>query len=93
MSKLSAPLKALIDAAHARPNTLPASAKIRGVYESLRREAAAKNVGLAAWLSLSVSLDNRIRYCAADGLLTFTDRRDDDDEFRRVAHYPLQSRG
>jgi hypothetical protein len=56
MSKLSASLKALIGAAHARPNTLPAPPRIRSVYERLRQEAAAKNVGTTAWLSMSVSI-------------------------------------
>jgi hypothetical protein len=55
MSKLSQPLKALIGASFARPNTLPASPQIRSVYEKLRKEAAAKDVGSPAWLTLSVS--------------------------------------
>jgi hypothetical protein len=56
MSKLSQPLKALIAAASARPNTLPASPQIRSVYERLRKEAAAKNVGTSSWLTISVCL-------------------------------------
>ncbi|KAH8665257.1 hypothetical protein BGZ60DRAFT_411068 [Tricladium varicosporioides] len=55
MSKLSATLKALISAPFARPNTLPASPKIRSVYERLRQEAFAKNVGSPAWLTLSTA--------------------------------------
>jgi hypothetical protein len=56
MSKLSQPLKALIAAASARPNTLPASPQIRSVYDRLRKEAAAKNVGTSSWLTISVCL-------------------------------------
>ena len=55
MSKLSPALKALIGAPFARPSTLPASPRIRSVYEGLRREASSKNVGVPAWLTLSVS--------------------------------------
>ncbi|TVY43170.1 Dol-P-Man:Man(5)GlcNAc(2)-PP-Dol alpha-1,3-mannosyltransferase, partial [Lachnellula occidentalis] len=55
MSKLSPALKALISAPHARPNTLPAPPKVRAVYERLRQEAAAKNVGVPAWLTLSTA--------------------------------------
>ncbi len=54
MSKLSPALKALIAAPFARPNTLPATPHIRSVYERLRQEAEAKNVGVPAWLTLSV---------------------------------------
>jgi len=56
MSKLSAPLKALIAASHARPNTLPASPQIRAVYERLRVEATSNNVGAESWLTISVCL-------------------------------------
>ena len=56
MSKLSEPLKALINAAHAKPNTLPAPKNIRSVYERLATEAGSKQVGLPAWLTASVSL-------------------------------------
>lgn len=55
MSKLSPKLKALINAPFARPNTLPASPRIRGVYEESRREAREKDVGVPAWLAVSVS--------------------------------------
>jgi hypothetical protein len=55
MSKLSSSLKALISAPFARPNTLPATPRIRSVYKQLRDEASAKNVGAPAWLTLSVS--------------------------------------
>jgi len=55
MSKLSSSLKALIGAPFARPNTLPASPRIRSVYEGLRNEASSKNVGAPAWLTLSTA--------------------------------------
>lgn len=55
MSKLSEPLKALINAAHAKPNTLPAPRNIRSVYEKIASNAAAKKVGMPAWLTASVS--------------------------------------
>ncbi|TVY32014.1 Dol-P-Man:Man(5)GlcNAc(2)-PP-Dol alpha-1,3-mannosyltransferase, partial [Lachnellula subtilissima] len=55
MSKLSPTLKALISAPHARPNTLPAPPAVRSVYERLRQEAVAKNVGMPAWLTLSTA--------------------------------------
>lgn len=55
MSKLSPSLKALIHAPFAKPNTLPAPPRIRSVYEALRKDASAKNVGVPAWLTLSVS--------------------------------------
>ena len=54
MSKLSEPLKALINAAHAKPNTLPAPKNIRSVYERLATEAGSKKIGLPAWLTASV---------------------------------------
>lgn len=56
MSKLSASLKALIAAPYARPNTTPASPRVRQVYEAIKKEAQSKNVGVPAWLSLSVCL-------------------------------------
>ena len=56
MSKLSSALKTLIGASFARPNTLPATPSIRSVYERLRKEAAAKDVGESPWLTLSVRL-------------------------------------
>lgn len=56
MSKLSASLKALIAAPYARPNTTPSSPRVRQVYEALRTEAKRNNVGVPAWLSLSVRI-------------------------------------
>ncbi|KAF2482808.1 hypothetical protein BDY17DRAFT_325062 [Neohortaea acidophila] len=55
MSKLSEPLKALINAAHAKPNTLPAPRNIRSVYEKIASNAAAKKVGMPAWLTASAA--------------------------------------
>ena len=55
MSKLSESLKAVINAAHAKPNTTPAPKNIRSVYERLASNAASKKVGLPAWLTASVS--------------------------------------
>jgi hypothetical protein len=54
MSKLSEPLKALINAAHARPNTIQAPKQIGSLYQKIAQEAASKNVGLPAWLTASV---------------------------------------
>ncbi|KAK3111507.1 hypothetical protein LTR53_013188 [Teratosphaeriaceae sp. CCFEE 6253] len=55
MSKLSEPLKALINAAHARPNTTPAPRHIASVYERIARDAGSKQVGLPAWLTASTA--------------------------------------
>ncbi|KAI6838788.1 hypothetical protein KC340_g4018 [Hortaea werneckii] len=54
MSKLSEPLKAFINAAHARPNTTPAPRHIGSVYEKVAQDASAKSVGMPAWLTASV---------------------------------------
>lgn len=55
MSKLSEPLKQFINAAHARPNTIPAPKGVSGVYERIAREAGERKVGVKAWLCASVS--------------------------------------
>ncbi|KAJ8603948.1 hypothetical protein MRB53_042015 [Persea americana] len=54
MSRLSEPLKALINAAHARPGPVPAPANAFALYEKIAADAAAKKVGLPAWLCASV---------------------------------------
>lgn len=54
MSKLSEPLKALINASHARPGTVKAPRNIRSVFEKIAQEATSRNVGLPAWLGASV---------------------------------------
>ncbi|KAK3636142.1 hypothetical protein LTR56_014305 [Elasticomyces elasticus] len=56
MSKLSEPLKAFINAAHARPNTTPAPRHIKSVYEKIAKDAGSKQVGMPAWLTASVWL-------------------------------------
>lgn len=55
MSKLSAPLKALIAAPHARPNTLPAPPGISQTYSAVARAAQAKGVGLKTFLTFSAA--------------------------------------
>lgn len=55
MSKLSASLKALINAPAARPHTVPAPSNIAHVYRTIQQTAAAKNVSQPSWLALSVS--------------------------------------
>ncbi|EON66827.1 hypothetical protein W97_06229 [Coniosporium apollinis CBS 100218] len=55
MSKLSAPLKALINTPAARPGTTPAPRHIKAAYEKIEREAASNNVGRPAWLALSTA--------------------------------------
>jgi len=55
MSKLSPPLKSLINAAFARPGTVAAPAGIRSVYEKIGSEAASKDVGLPYWLTISTA--------------------------------------
>nr|POF17967.1 dol-p-man:man(5)glcnac(2)-pp-dol alpha-1,3-mannosyltransferase [Quercus suber] len=54
MSKLSEPLKAFINATHARPNTTPAPKQIVSIYENIASDARFKNVGMPAWLSASL---------------------------------------
>jgi len=55
MSKLSPSLKSLINAPFARPGAVGAPKNIKSVYESIAKEAEAKNVGTPAWLSIAVS--------------------------------------
>ena len=55
MSKLSEPLKALINASHARPNTIKAPSNIASIYTSIATSAATKNVGVPAWLTLTTA--------------------------------------
>ncbi|KAK4503212.1 hypothetical protein PRZ48_006640 [Zasmidium cellare] len=55
MSKLSEPLKAFINAAHARPNTVPAPRNILNVYEKIAKDAAKNKVGLSGWLCASTA--------------------------------------
>ncbi|KAK0817953.1 hypothetical protein LTR91_005347 [Friedmanniomyces endolithicus] len=55
MSKLSEPLKAFINAAHARPNTTPAPRHIASVYEKIAKDAGSKKVGMPVWLTVSTA--------------------------------------
>ena len=55
MSKLSEPLKALINAAHSKPHTLPAPHQIGAVYSRFADDAVSKKIGLPAWLTASVT--------------------------------------
>ncbi|KAF2645584.1 hypothetical protein P280DRAFT_123217 [Massarina eburnea CBS 473.64] len=55
MSKLAPGLKALINAAHARPGPIPAPRHIQDVYKKIEREATAKKLGRPSWLALSTA--------------------------------------
>lgn len=87
MSKLSEPLKALINAAHAKPNTTPAPKHIRSVYERIANNAASKKVGFPAWLTASVSTT---RLTARVVLIESLDCRHFYDEFARLVIGTLQ---
>ena len=62
MSKLSEPLKALINAAHAKPDTIPAPKNVKSVYERIASDASAKQVGLPAWLTASVRMTRHVEH-------------------------------
>jgi hypothetical protein len=55
MSKLSESLKALINAAHARPGTTPAPRQISSLYDRISKDASSKQVGPPAWLTVSTA--------------------------------------
>ncbi|CAK1364409.1 Dol-P-Man:Man(5)GlcNAc(2)-PP-Dol alpha-1,3-mannosyltransferase [Cercospora beticola] len=55
MSKLSEPLKQFINAAHAKPNTIPAPKNVISVYERIASDAKTNKVGLPAWLCASTA--------------------------------------
>ncbi|KAF2180018.1 hypothetical protein K469DRAFT_593791 [Zopfia rhizophila CBS 207.26] len=55
MSKLSPSLKALINAAHARPGPIPAPKHIESIYSKIEREATARKVGRPSWIALSTA--------------------------------------
>ncbi|KAJ5811872.1 conserved mitochondrial protein [Penicillium riverlandense] len=55
MSKLSQPLKALINSPHARPDTIPAPPQIKSLYEKIARDASSKDIALSTWLSLTTA--------------------------------------
>jgi len=54
MSKLSAPLKALINAPFARPGPRPAPAQVQELFEAIANDAAIRNLGPKSWLTVSV---------------------------------------
>ncbi|OAP60711.1 hypothetical protein AYL99_05713 [Fonsecaea erecta] len=55
MSKLSEPLKQLINAAHALPGTLKAPPSIRSTYSRIAASARDKGVGIPAWVTFSTA--------------------------------------
>ncbi|KAF2145858.1 uncharacterized protein K452DRAFT_349245 [Aplosporella prunicola CBS 121167] len=55
MSKLSAPLKALIHAPFARPDVTAAPKAIRAVYQSIAKDAAARDVAKPCWLTIATA--------------------------------------
>jgi hypothetical protein len=55
MSKLSEGLKALINAAHARPNVTKAPANISQIYTSIAQSARSHSVGTPAWLTIATA--------------------------------------
>ncbi|ETN36543.1 uncharacterized protein HMPREF1541_08821 [Cyphellophora europaea CBS 101466] len=55
MSKLSEGLKALINAAHARPNVTKAPTNIKSIYSQIAESARSHNVGTPAWLTISTA--------------------------------------
>lgn len=55
MSKLSEGLKALINAAHARPNLTTAPANIKSIYSQISESAKSHNVGVPAWLTIATA--------------------------------------
>ncbi|KAG8676285.1 hypothetical protein FPOAC2_02379 [Fusarium poae] len=55
MSKLSAPLKALINAPFARPGPRPAPAQVQELFEAIANDAAIRNLGPKSWLTVSAA--------------------------------------
>lgn len=55
MSKLGASVKALINAAHARPGPVAAPRQIQSVYKKIEQEAKAHKLGRPSWLALSTA--------------------------------------
>lgn len=56
MSKLSDGLKALINASHARPGYTRAPSNIKSIFTQLAQDAKSKDIGLPAWVTISVSI-------------------------------------
>jgi hypothetical protein len=55
MSKLSEPLKQLINAAHALPGTLKAPPNVRNTFSRIATSAKDKGVGVPAWLTITTA--------------------------------------
>ncbi|PWY86801.1 hypothetical protein BO70DRAFT_378441 [Aspergillus heteromorphus CBS 117.55] len=55
MSKLSSPLKALINSPAARPHTVPAPRHIESVYKKIQHQAQSKSLSQSSWLALSTA--------------------------------------
>lgn len=55
MSKLSEPLKALINAGFARPGPAPASKGIRPLFERIAQDSASKNIATPCWLTIATA--------------------------------------
>jgi hypothetical protein len=55
MSKLSEPLKQLINAAHALPGTLKAPPSIRSTFSRIATSAHDRGVGIPAWLTMATA--------------------------------------
>jgi len=55
VTKLSDPLKRLINAATARPGVTPAPPQMKSVLSRIADEAKSKNVGVPAWLTFSTA--------------------------------------
>ena len=55
MSRLGPSLKALINAAHARPGPVPAPRHIQDVYKKIESEAVSHKLGRSPWLALTTA--------------------------------------
>ncbi|KAI5468111.1 hypothetical protein BGZ63DRAFT_346590 [Mariannaea sp. PMI_226] len=55
MSKLSPPLKALINASFARPGPLPAPSQVQALFQSIAQDASGRNLGVKSWLAISTA--------------------------------------
>ncbi|OJD33668.1 conserved mitochondrial protein [Diplodia corticola] len=55
MSKLSEPLKALINAGFASPGPAPASKGIRSLFEHIAKDSASKNIATRCWLTIATA--------------------------------------
>lgn len=55
MAKLSQALKAVINAPHTRPTTVPAPGHMGSIYQGIADDAHVRHIGLKAWFSAAVS--------------------------------------